>query len=83
MWLNRRQEDGETFEEFQGALAELAEDAEIANMSYDDWMTTRLIHGISDEDVRQELLGKTPSLDLAETIRLCKNKELARKDRKK
>ena len=82
-WLHRCQEVNESFDSFHGALMELTEDADISSMTLDDWISTRIIHGIRDDNAREELLGKRPALNLQETVDLCRNKELAELDRAK
>ena len=80
--VRRKQEPGESFEEFRVALAELAEDADIEEMSAEEWQATLIIHGVRNDKSRQELLCKMPALSLKETINLCNSNELAEKDNK-
>ena len=78
--LRRKQADGESFDDFMTALYSMAEDAEVATMTGDDWKTTLLIHGLEDDETRQEVLSKKPALSLDATVELCRNRELAEKD---
>lgn len=76
--VKRRQHDGETFDDYYTSLCILAEDAQLRNMDYDAWMSTLITVGIEKEDTRQKLLSKTPTLDLKETLALCRSDEKGR-----
>jgi len=81
--LNRCQEPKESFEDFNCAIGEIADDADIAEMGPEEWKATLIIGGIRDEEVRKELLAKRPAPTLEETIDLCKTREAAEKDKSK
>ena len=78
--VRRKQETGESFDDFLVELREQAEDANLSSMTADEWIATLIVSGVRDEDTRQELLSKKPPLDLPETITLCRNRELAEKE---
>ncbi len=76
--VNRKQQEGEAFEDFYVALCVAAGDADLRNMDYDAWMATLITVGISEDETRQKLLAKTPTPKLEETLTLCRNEEKGR-----
>ena len=80
--LRRKQAANESFDDFLVDLKDMADDADINNMSGDDWRCTLIVHNLHNNEHREELLGKKPSLSLDETILFCRNKELAMKGNK-
>ena len=81
--VRRKQECGESFDDFLVDLREQAEDANLADMTADEWIATLIVSGVRNEETRQELLGKKPTLNLVDTITLCRNRELAEKEDKR
>jgi len=81
--VRRKQEDGECFDDFLVDLREQAEDANLADMTANEWIATLIVSGVRNEETRQELLGKKPALNLMDTITLCRNRELAEKEDKR
>ncbi|XP_068208313.1 uncharacterized protein [Palaemon carinicauda] len=81
--VRRKQDAGESFDDFLVDLRERAEDANLADMTSDEWITTLIVSGVRDEETRQELLSKKPTLSLADTISLCRNHELAEREDKR
>lgn len=77
--LNRRQEEDESFDEFHTSLQELADKAELRQMSHDDWIAVLIMAGTSDNKARQELLSKVGLPTLEETINLCRNEDKGRR----
>eukprot|EP00094_Tigriopus_californicus_P010824 TCALIF_10441-PA protein Name:"Protein of unknown function" AED:0.47 eAED:0.48 QI:0/-1/0/1/-1/1/1/0/289 len=76
--LNRHQEQGEQFDEFYTALQEMAAEAELREMSHDDWIATLILVGTSDDKIRQELLSKVVPPTLEETVAMRRNEEKGR-----
>ena len=81
--VRRKQEAGESFDDFLVNLREQAEDADLASMTSDEWIATLIVSGVREEETRQELLGKKPALNLKDTITLCRNRELAEREDKR
>jgi hypothetical protein len=76
--VNRKQQEGEVFEDFYVALCVAAQDADLRGMDYEAWMATLLRVGITDDETIQKLLAKTPSPTMDETLTLCRNEEKGR-----
>ena len=55
----RKQEDGETFDQFYIALREIANNADLCQTCIDDRLTTRIMSGIRDPETRRKLLAHT------------------------
>ena len=76
---NCRQRGGETFEEFFVRLSLLQEDSDPCKECQETQLVTRLIAGVADSDLRQELLRiKEPGVIKIKDA--CHNWELARKE---
>ena len=73
----RRQQDGELFDEFFLSLKELADDAELCSACLDDRLVTRITSGVTDQNLRRKLLATDPPPSLSETLRLCRSEESA------
>ncbi|KAG0721036.1 Retrovirus-related Pol polyprotein from transposon opus [Chionoecetes opilio] len=73
----RRQQEGESFEEFFVTLKELAEDAELCSSCLDDRLVTRITSGVADQNLRRKLLAIDPPPSLPEALRLCRSEESA------
>jgi hypothetical protein len=73
--VNRKQQEGEVFEDFYVALCVAAQDADLRGMDYEAWMATLLTVGITEDKTRQKLLAKTPSPTMDEKLTLCRNEE--------
>ncbi|TRY75211.1 hypothetical protein TCAL_15662, partial [Tigriopus californicus] len=67
--VKRRQHDGETFNNYYTSLRILAEDAQLRDMDCNAWMSTLR---------RLKLLSHTPTLDLKDTLALCRSDEKGR-----
>ena len=76
----RRQEEGETFDEYYIALREIANNADLCKVCVDDRLTTRIMAGIRDPEIRRKLLAHTPPPSLQTTINICRREESARND---
>ena len=57
-----RQEEGETFDENYIALREIANKADLCKVCVDDRLTTPIMFGIRDPEIRRKLLAHTPLL---------------------
>ena len=76
----RRQELGETFDEYYIALREIANNADLCKVCIDDRLTTRIMAGIRDPEIRRKLLAHTPRPPLQTTKNICRSEESARND---
>ena len=76
----RRQEHDESFDEFYVSLRNLAEESDICEKCYEQRITTRIMSGIKDKNVRQKLLAINPFPDLKTVVNLCRSEESATKD---
>ena len=76
----RRQEEDESFDEFYVSLRNLAEESDICENCYEQRITTRIMSGIKDKNVRQKLLAINPFPDLKTVVNLCRSEESAKKD---
>ena len=56
----RRQEEGETFDEYYIALREIANNADLCKVCMDDRLTTRIMSGIREPETKRKLLAHTP-----------------------
>lgn len=71
----RKQEEGETFNNFLVNLRILAKNAELCDHCLDTRLTTKILSGISDSDTRQKLLEIRPFPTLQKAIDLCRSQE--------
>ena len=76
----RKQEDGECFDNFYVAIRKLAEEGDMCDNCYDQRLVTKIMSGTNNLEVRQKLLALTPFPTLKATIELCRSMESALKD---
>ena len=76
-----RQDHGATFDEFYIGLQRIAKCADLCRHCLDQRMTTRVMSGICDQDVRKKLLAITPFPSLQTAVDLCRSEEAAGKKR--
>ena len=76
----RKQEEGEPFDQFYIALREIANNADLCQHCIDDRLTTRIMSGIRDPETRRKLLTYTPPTSLQTTVDVCWSDESARND---
>ena len=76
----RKQEEGEPFDQFYIALREIANDADLCKRCIDDRLTTRIMSGIRDPETRRKLLTYTPPPSLQTAVDVCRSDESARND---
>ena len=76
----RKQEEGEPFDQFYIALREIANNADLCQHCIDDRLTTRIMSGIRDPETRRKLLTYTPPPSLQTTVDVCRSYEPARND---
>ena len=74
-----RQDHGATFDEFYIGLQRIAKCADLCRHCLDQRMTTRVMSGICDQDVRKKLLAITPFPSLQTAVDLCRSEEAAGK----
>jgi hypothetical protein len=73
----RKQEAGETIEEFRVALEELADDAEVCGRCRETQITTSIIAGVRSQYCREKLLQMSPFPTLDDAMKLCLSKDVA------
>ena len=76
----RRQEEGETFDEYYIALREIANNADLCKVCMDDRLTTRIMSGIREPETKRKLLAHTPPPSLPTTLNICRSEECAHND---
>ena len=76
----RRQEEGETFDEYYIALREIANNADLCKVCLDDRLTTRIMSGIGEPETKRKLLAHTPPPSLQTTLNICRSEESAHND---
>ena len=69
----RKQEEGEQFDQFYIAFREIANNADLCQHSIDDRLTTRIMSGIRDPETRRKLLTYTPPPSLQTTVDVCRS----------
>ena len=78
LFEERRQEEGESFDNFFVSLKELAGEAELCDQCVEDRLTTRIISGIRDAEARRHLLAIRPFPTLQEAVDRCRSAEISR-----
>ena len=73
----RRQGDGECFDDFYVNLKELADDAELCDTCLDSRLVTRITSGVISQPLRTKLLAIDPPPTLPDVLRLCRSEESA------
>ena len=73
----RRQEPGETFDDFYITLKKLAANADLCSTCRDERMATKLMSGVRDGEVRKKLLALSPFPSCQQVIDLCRSQEAA------
>lgn len=76
----RTQEKGETFDEYYVVVRKLSEEGDLCGHCIEQRLTTRIMSGIINQDVRQKLLAMTPFPSLQQVIDICRSEESASKD---
>ena len=69
----RRQQDGELFDELFVSLKDFADDAELCSACLVDRLVTRITSGVTDQNLRRKLLAIDPLPSLPEVLRLCRS----------
>ena len=69
----RRQEEGETFDEYYIALREIANNADLCQVCMDDRLSTRIMSGIREPETKRKLLTHTPTPSLQTTLNICRS----------
>ena len=75
----RRQEVGETFDDYVTCLRELSKDCGFCDNCRDSYIRDRIVIGIRDADVIRRLCA-VPDLSLEKAITLCRSEECAARD---
>ena len=75
----RKQEEGESFDQYLVALKSLADDAELCERCSDTQVTTLVINGVRNHDARRKLLALKKFPSLAEATDVCRAEEGAAK----
>ena len=77
---NCKQAVGEKFDTFYQRLQKIAHCADLCSTCFDTRMTTRLMSGIRDEEIRKKLLALLPFPKLEDALNLCRTEENASKN---
>ena len=73
----RSQKQGESFDDYLVAIRKLARNADLCKTCLDERLLTKIMSGVVDRDVREELLAKVPAPGLEEAIVFARSKEAA------
>ena len=73
-----KQNNKESFDDWYTTLRKLAISADLWKMKGDDWLATLIICGVKDDDVRRKLLEQCTTLELKETLNICRSQETAK-----
>ena len=76
--MQRKQQEGEKFDDFVANLKKLAVHAEPCRHCKDDQLVTLIICGLRDNSTRQKLLAKSDDLTLEKTINIARSAEAAK-----
>ena len=76
-FTSRRQQDGESFDNFLADLKILAENGDPCYQCSDQRPITQIIVGLRDHSVRLILLGSTEELTLDAVLKICRSREAA------
>ena len=76
----RKQETGETFDEFYVSIRKLSEEADLCDNCVEQRLTTKIMSSLKNTHVRQKLLAITPFPDLKTVVNICRSEESAYKD---
>ena len=75
----RGQKQGESFDDFLVAIRKMARNADLCEHCLDDRLLTRIMSGVNDTEVREELMAKVPTPKLEEAINFARSKEAAKR----
>ena len=75
----RAQRQGESFDDYLVATKKLARNADLCKECLEDRLLTKIMAGVLDQEVREELLGKVPPPKLEEAIIYARSKEAAKR----
>ena len=76
----RKQETGESFDNYFAELSRLADNAELCSLCRDDQIVTKIMSDIKDEETKRKLLAINPMPNLQKVIDICRADETAKKD---
>ena len=79
-FMNRRQEEGESFDSYYNALQRIGRHAEIEAETVDQKMVAKIIHGLKDLELREKLLSIDPLPSADEVIKRCIAAESSKND---
>lgn len=74
----RKQKEGETFDEFLISVKELGDEADLCSTCIDDRIAAKLTSGIADNETRRKLLAISPTPCLSNVIDICRSEEIAK-----
>ena len=75
----RSQQQGESFDDYVVTIRRMARNADLCKVCLDDRLLTKIMSGIVDQDVREELLAMVPPPKLDAAIVFARSKEAARR----
>ena len=75
----RKQQVGETFDQFYVCIKKLADEADLCKNCIEQRLNTKIMSGLRNQIIRQKLLAITPFPSLKDTIEMCRSHEAAEK----
>ena len=75
----RTQRPGESFDDYLVTIRKLARNAGLCKECLEDRLLTKIMSGLVDQEVREELLARVPAPKLEEAITFARSKEAARR----
>ena len=75
----RTQRQGESFDDYMVAIQKMARNADLCKECLEDRLLTKIMSGVADQEVREELLGMVPAPKLEEAKIFARSKEAARR----
>ena len=79
-FVERRQQEGESFDNFYVSIKKLAEEADLCGDCLEQRLVTRIMSGIRCKELKQKLLALNPFPALKEVIDTCRSYESSIRD---
>ena len=75
----RCQQQGEPFDDYLVSVQKMARNADLCKVCLSDRLLTKVMSGIANQEVREELLARVPAPNLEDAIVYARSKEAARR----
>ena len=79
-FVERRQQEGESFDSFYVSIKKLAEEADLCNECIEQRLVTRIMSGVRSKELKQKLLAINPFPKLKDVIDICRSYESSIRD---